>query len=69
MVRGLLNVMEGFQWDPNQDTKALVFNSVLGYLAASSQDTYIYHASKGKRIAKFVKLYWEEHHQIVVQYI
>ena len=47
MLRGLLNVMENFQWDPNQDTKAMVYSSVLSLLSAASQETYIYHADRG----------------------
>ena len=47
MVRGLLNVLENYAWDSQQDSKALAYCAVLAMLSAASQEVYLNHADKG----------------------
>ena len=50
MVRGLLNVLTGYSWEPNSDSRVIVFMNVLNLLSAMSQENYLYHVDKGKEI-------------------
>lgn len=46
LIRGLLNVIQEYAWDPHGDTKALAYLNVLNLLAAMSQEQYLYHIDK-----------------------
>ena len=48
MVRGLLNILNGYSWDPHSDTKILIYMNMLVMLSAMSQEQFIYHMDKGK---------------------
>ena len=43
ILRGLLNVIQDNPWDPNVDSRAVIYCSVLGLLAALVQETLPYH--------------------------
>ncbi|XP_040214482.1 VPS35 endosomal protein-sorting factor-like isoform X2 [Rana temporaria] len=46
LVRGLLNVIEGYAWEDNSDDKIWIYSSVLHLLAALCQESYLYHIDK-----------------------
>ncbi|KAM5151572.1 VPS35 endosomal protein-sorting factor-like isoform 2-T2 [Mantella aurantiaca] len=46
LVRGLLNVTEDYTWEDNSDDKVRIYSSVLHLLAASFQESYLYHVDK-----------------------
>ncbi|XP_078097064.1 VPS35 endosomal protein-sorting factor-like isoform X2 [Mustelus asterias] len=46
LVRGLLNVIQDYIWEDHTDTKVRIYINVLHLLAASSQETYLYHVDK-----------------------
>ncbi|XP_061175069.1 VPS35 endosomal protein-sorting factor-like [Saccostrea echinata] len=46
LLRGLLNIIQNYTWEPQSDAKVLVYTRVLALLSAMSQDSYIYHADK-----------------------
>ena len=49
LVRGLLNILNGYSWDPASDTKIHIYINMLVMLSAMSQEDYIYHMDKGTR--------------------
>lgn len=48
LLRGLLNVINEWSWDPNSDCRAHVYMNVLVMLSASCQESYIYHVDRSK---------------------
>ncbi|CAL1536882.1 unnamed protein product [Lymnaea stagnalis] len=46
LLRGLLNVLHDYTWDPNSDARILVYSRVLAMLSAASQEEYLYHIDK-----------------------
>ncbi|CAG5133662.1 unnamed protein product [Candidula unifasciata] len=46
LLRGLLNVLQDYTWEPNSDARILVYTRVLSMLAAASQEHYPYHIDK-----------------------
>ncbi|KAL4240173.1 hypothetical protein ACF0H5_000967 [Mactra antiquata] len=46
LLRGLLNILQNYTWEPNSDAKVVVYTRVLAMLSASCQETYPYHVSK-----------------------
>lgn len=48
LLRGLLNVLQDYTWEPNSDARILVYTRVLAMLATASQENYPYHIDKGK---------------------
>ncbi|XP_030068287.1 VPS35 endosomal protein-sorting factor-like [Microcaecilia unicolor] len=46
LVRGLLNVIEDYTWEDNNDDKIRIYTSVLHLLSAMSQETFLYHVAK-----------------------
>ncbi|BFZ02646.1 hypothetical protein BsWGS_05685 [Bradybaena similaris] len=46
LLRGLLNVLQDYTWEPNSDARILVYTRVLAMLAAASQENYPYHIDK-----------------------
>lgn len=45
LLRGLLNVVQDYQWDPNADSRAFIYCSVLGLLATVVQELLPYHVA------------------------
>ncbi|XP_046855573.1 VPS35 endosomal protein-sorting factor-like isoform X2 [Xenia sp. Carnegie-2017] len=43
LVRGLLNVVEDFVWDSQNDSKIKIYLNVICLLSAMTQDLYLYH--------------------------
>ncbi|XP_069124492.1 VPS35 endosomal protein-sorting factor-like [Argopecten irradians] len=46
LLRGLLNILQNYTWEQNQDTKVQVYTRVLAMLSATSQEVYLYHVDK-----------------------
>ncbi|KAJ8318573.1 hypothetical protein KUTeg_003664 [Tegillarca granosa] len=46
LLRGLLNILQNYNWEPNSDAKILIYTRVLAMLSASCQEKYIYHVDK-----------------------
>uniref|UniRef100_A0A8C4VE05 VPS35 endosomal protein-sorting factor-like n=1 Tax=Falco tinnunculus TaxID=100819 RepID=A0A8C4VE05_FALTI len=46
LVRGLLNVIQDYTWEDNNDDKVRIYTNVLHLLSAMTQETYIYHVDK-----------------------
>ncbi|XP_062589752.1 VPS35 endosomal protein-sorting factor-like [Saccostrea cucullata] len=46
LLRGLLNIIQNYTWEPQSDAKVLVYTRVLALLSAMGQDSYIYHADR-----------------------
>ena len=44
----MLNILNGYSWDPHSDTKILIYMNMLVMLSAMSQEQFIYHMDKGK---------------------
>ncbi|XP_064636614.1 VPS35 endosomal protein-sorting factor-like [Lineus longissimus] len=43
LIRGLLNILQNYTWDMNNDTKIRLYMDVLNLLSAMSQESYAYH--------------------------
>ena len=50
LLRGLLNILQNYAWEPQSDGKIVVYTRVLAMLTASSQENYPYHVSKGEDV-------------------
>ena len=48
LLRGLLNVLEDYPWDPQSDSKSYFYLDTLLVVTAAAQEYYIYHADNGK---------------------
>ncbi|KAK0049257.1 UPF0505 protein [Biomphalaria pfeifferi] len=46
LLRGLLNVLHDYTWEPNSDARILVYTRVLAMLSAAYQEEYPYHIDK-----------------------
>uniref|UniRef100_A0A8D2KUS0 VPS35 endosomal protein-sorting factor-like n=1 Tax=Varanus komodoensis TaxID=61221 RepID=A0A8D2KUS0_VARKO len=46
LVRGLLNVIQDYTWEDNNDDKIRIYTNVVHLLSAMSQETFIYHVDK-----------------------
>ncbi|KAH9503976.1 VPS35 endosomal protein sorting factor-like [Bulinus truncatus] len=46
LLRGLLNVLQDYMWDPTSDARILVYTRVLAMLSAAYQEEYPYHIDK-----------------------
>ncbi|XP_053393595.1 VPS35 endosomal protein-sorting factor-like isoform X2 [Mercenaria mercenaria] len=46
LLRGLLNILQNYTWEPNSDAKVVVYTRVLAMLSASCQETFPYHIDK-----------------------
>ena len=48
LVRGLLNAVKNYKWDPNSDAKAIIFVNIITLLSAMCQENYLYGIDKGQ---------------------
>ncbi|KAK2169423.1 hypothetical protein LSH36_10g11082 [Paralvinella palmiformis] len=46
LVRGLLNAVKNYKWDPNSDAKAIIFVNIITLLSAMCQENYLYGIDK-----------------------
>nr|KAG5704115.1 hypothetical protein BaRGS_009645 [Batillaria attramentaria] len=46
LLRGLLNVLQDYTWDPSSDARIIAYVRVLAALSAFSQEEYLYHVDK-----------------------
>ncbi|XP_052263042.1 VPS35 endosomal protein-sorting factor-like isoform X1 [Dreissena polymorpha] len=46
LLRGLLNILQNYTWEPLSDAKVVVYTRVLAMLSASCQESYPYHVNK-----------------------
>ncbi|PSN36151.1 UPF0505 protein [Blattella germanica] len=46
LTRGLLNVLQHYAWEPNSDSRAIIYLHVLDMLSTAAQETYPYHIEK-----------------------
>ncbi|XP_059139678.1 VPS35 endosomal protein-sorting factor-like [Physella acuta] len=46
LLRGLLNVLQDYTWEPNSDARILVYTRVLAVLSAAFQEEFPYHIDK-----------------------
>lgn len=47
LLRGLLNILQNYTWEPQSDAKVVVYTRILAMLSASCQESYPYHVNKG----------------------
>lgn len=53
LMRGLLNVLQNYQWEASSDAKVIIYSRCLAMLSAMCQDQLPYHVDKGKETANF----------------
>ncbi|XP_052791278.1 VPS35 endosomal protein-sorting factor-like [Mya arenaria] len=46
LLRGLLNILQNYTWEPHSDAKVVVYTRVLAMLSASCQEAFPYHVDK-----------------------
>ncbi|KAK3583633.1 hypothetical protein CHS0354_039460 [Potamilus streckersoni] len=46
LLRGLLNILQNYTWEPSSDAKIMVYTRVIAVLSATCQETYPYHINK-----------------------
>ncbi|KAL3877496.1 hypothetical protein ACJMK2_035196 [Sinanodonta woodiana] len=46
LLRGLLNILQNYTWEPSSDAKIMVYTRVIAILSATCQETYPYHINK-----------------------